>query len=212
MNKEKFNEKEIIFKEGDNGDKLYLIKKGKIDCFKNNKFIRQLGEGNCFGETSLLKNVKRSATIIANTKVSVYSLTRENFNLYIDKNILNYIYKKISLQDNFENSLEDLYFCFRLGKGKFGNVSLVHNKENFYAMKRVKRKEAERQVILIKYFITERTILLKLDHPFIMKLVKTFKTEEDIFYMMEFINGKVLGTYLESRKNNNNNLNNIFET
>ena len=212
MNKEKFNEKEIIFKEGDNGDKLYLIKKGKIDCFKNNKFIRQLSEGNCFGETSLLKNVKRSATIIANTKVSVYSLTRENFNLYIDKNILNYIYKKISLQDNFENSLEDLYFCFRLGKGKFGNVSLVHNKENFYAMKRVKRKEAERQVILIKYFITERTILLKLDHPFIMKLVKTFKTEEDIFYMMEFINGKVLGTYLESRKNNNNNLNNIFET
>ena len=41
MNKEKFNEKEIIFKEGDNGDKLYLIKKGKVNVYKNEKFIRE---------------------------------------------------------------------------------------------------------------------------------------------------------------------------
>ena len=37
------------------------------------------------------------------------------------------------------------------------------------------RSEAEKQKILIKYFITERLILLKF---FIMKLVSTFKTDE----------------------------------
>ena len=174
MKKEKFNQDEIIFNEGENGDKLYLIKKGKVDVYKNNKFIRELCEGNCFGEMSLLINEKRTATVKAKTKVSLYSLTRNNFNSCIDKNMLNYLSKKISLQDSFNNKLEDFYFCKSLGRGKFGTVSLIHNNKNFYAMKAVRRKDAEKQKILIKYFITERTNLLKLYHPFIMKLVQIY--------------------------------------
>ena len=200
MEKEKFKPEEIIFNEGENGDKLYLIKKGKVDVYKNNKFIRDLCEGNCFGEMSLLINEKRSATIKAETKVTVYSLTRNNFNSCIDKNMLNYLLKKISLEDNFNNSLDDFYFCKNLGKGKFGIVSLIHNNKNFYAMKAVKRKDAEKQKILIKYFITERNILLRLDHPFIMKLVKTYKNKDNIFYMTEYINGRVLSKFLETRE------------
>ena len=200
MKKEKFNQDEIIFNEGENGDKLYLIKKGKVDVYKNNKFIRELCEGNCFGEMSLLINEKRTATVKAKSKVSLYSLTRNNFNSCIDKNMLNYLSKKISLQDSFNNKLEDFYFCKSLGRGKFGTVSLIHNNKNFYAMKAVRRKDAEKQKILIKYFITERTNLLKLDHPFIMKLVRTYKNEENIFYMTEYINGRVLSKYLENRE------------
>ena len=200
MDKEKYEPKEIIFNEGDNGDKLYLIKKGKVNVFKNDKFIRELNEGNCFGEMSLLKKENRTATIKAETKVTVYTLTRKNFNSCIDKNMLNYLLKKISLEDNFNNSLEDFYFCKNLGKGKFGTVSLIHNNKNFYAMKAVRRKDAEKQKILIKYFITERNTLLRLDHPFIMKLVKTYKNKDNIFYMTEYINGRVLSKFLESRE------------
>ena len=89
MDKEKYEPKEIIFNEGDNGDKLYLIKKGKVNVFKNDKFIRELNEGNCFGEMSLLKKENRTATIKAETKVTVYTLTRKNFNSCIYKNMLN---------------------------------------------------------------------------------------------------------------------------
>jgi len=69
-------------------------------------------------------------------------------------------------------------------------------------MKAVSRKAAEKQKILIKYFLEERRVLLKLDHPFIMKLVKTFKNDENIFYLTEHINGKVLGSYLENKNPN----------
>ena len=200
MKKEKFEPEEIIFNEGDIGKKLYLIKKGKVNVFKNNKFIREISEGNCFGEMSLLINENRSATIKAKTKVTLYTLTANNFISCIDKNMLNYLTKKISLQDNFNNNLNDFYFCKNLGKGKFGTVTLIHNEKNFYAMKAVRRKDAEKQKILIKYFITERTNLLRLDHPFIMKLVRTYKNDDNIFYMTEFINGQVLSKYLENRE------------
>lgn len=202
MKKEKFEEGSVIFKEGESGNKLFLIKKGKVKAYKEKKFIRELGEGNCFGEISLLINESRTATVIAETKVSTYTLTKDNFNSFIDKHMLNYLAKKVALQDTFNQPLDQLFFCKSLGKGKFGTVSLVHNYKNFYAMKAVSRKAAEKQKILIKYFIQERNILLKLEHPFIMKLVRTYKTENQIFFMLEYIQGKVLSKYLNMRTHN----------
>lgn len=210
MHKEKYEAKSIIFKEGEMGDKLYLIKSGKVKVYKNSNFIRELEEGSCFGEIALLVNEPRSATVFAVNDVSIYTLTKDNFNSFIDKHMLNYLAKKISLQDSFNHSLNDLYFCKTLGKGKFGTVSLVHNNKNFYAIKAVSRKAAEKQKILIKYFIQERNILLKLDHPFIMKLVRTFKTDEQIFYLLEYIQGKVFSKFLEVRHSNQ--IRNVFQT
>ncbi len=70
MKKEKCNQDEIIFNEWENGDKFYLIKKGKVEVYKINTFKRKLCEGNCFGEMSLLKNEKRMAMVKAKSKVS----------------------------------------------------------------------------------------------------------------------------------------------
>lgn len=212
LEKEKFQPKAVIFNEGDIGNKLYLIKKGKVDVIKNDKFIRQLSEGSCFGELSLLGNEPRSATIMASSteKVKLYFLTQDNFNTCVDKNMLDYLTQKQSLLDDFNSTLDDFYFCKNLGRGKFGNVALVHNNKHYYGIKAVRRKEAEKQKILIKYFIEERNILLKLEHPFIMKLVRTFKNDANIFYLMEFINGRVMSKYLESRDLKS--IKNIYET
>ena len=210
MKKEKFKKGEKIFEEGEMGEKLYLIIKGKVKAFKDKKFIRELCEGNCFGEVALLVNEPRSATVIAETDTSLFTLTKDDFNSFIDKHMLNYLVKKISLQDNFNLTLDDLYFCKVLGKGKFGNVSLVHNSKNFFAIKAVNRKAADKQKILIKYFIQERNILLKLEHPFIMKLVKTLKTENYIFFLLEYISGRCLSKYLAIRQQKQ--LRNVEET
>ncbi len=199
MKKEKYKEGEAIFKEGEIGDKFYLIKKGKVKVLKNNKVIREIEEGNCFGELALLVNEPRSATIEASQKCTLYVLTKKDFDETIDKNMLEYLQKKIALQDNFNMTLNDLFFVKNLGRGKFGNVALVHDKKNYYAIKAVSRNAAERQKILIKYFLEERRVLLKLDHPFVMKLVRTFKNQENVFYLTEYINGKVLGKYLEGK-------------
>lgn len=202
MKKEKFKTGETIFAEGVSGDKLYLMKRGKVKVYKEKKFLREIEEGNCFGEVSLLINEPRSATVIAETEVSTFTLSKEEFISFIDKNMLDYLVKKISLQDNFSTTLHDLFFIKNLGQGKFGAVALVHNGKNLYAIKAVNRRSAEKQKILIKYFIEERNILLTLDHPFVMKLVKTLKNEDFIFYLMEYIGGIVMSKYLEQRTDN----------
>lgn len=200
MSKEKYVNKDVIFREGETGDKFYLIKKGRVLVYRNKKMIRQMDEGACFGELSLLVNEPRSATIEANGDVSLYVLTKQAFNDVLDKNMLTYLQQKVALQDSFNLELKEFYYCKNLGQGKFGSVSLVHNKKHFYAIKAVSRKAAEKQKILIKYFLEERRVLLKLDHPFIMKLVKTFKNETNVFYLIEFIHGRGFGQYLDSKQ------------
>ena len=115
--------------------------------------------------------------------------------------MLEYFHKKIALEDNFKLTLNDLFFCKNLGKGKFGNVSLVHDQKNYYAIKAVSRNAAEKQKILIKYFLEEKRVLLKLDHPFVMKLVKTLKDESNLFHLVEFINGKSMAKYIDNKLN-----------
>lgn len=210
MKKEHFKEGELIFEDKSPGNKLYLLYKGKVCILKDNKFLRELDKGSCFGEISLLLNQPHTATVKASTNVSLYTLSSERFFKTMDKNILDFLVQKISLQDNFMTNLDNLYYVKSLGEGKFGTVSLVHNGKQSYAIKAVNKKSAESQKILIKYFLKERHILLKLDHPLIVKLVKTMKNDEFIFYLMEYVNGMVLSKYLENRLENR--LRNKFET
>jgi cGMP-dependent protein kinase len=199
MKKQNFNEDEIVFKEGSEGDNLYLLYKGKVQAYKGDKFIREIEEGSCFGEASIILNECRSATIKTIEKSCIFALSKEDFFNLIDKNILDFLIRKISLQDNFSVGLDDLYYVKTLGEGKFGYVTLVHNERNLFAIKAVNKKAADKQKILINYFKKERQILLTLDHQFIVKLVKTMKNEDFIFYLMEYVNGVTLGSYLETR-------------
>ena len=200
MKKEKFDPNEFIFEKGAKADKFYVIKKGSVIVWRDEKRIRELEKGNCFGELALLSNEPRSATLQAKEYCTLYVLEKNDFINNIDKKLLEYLNVKMALLDDFNMSLKDFYFCKNLGQGKFGEVSLVHNNKHFYAIKCVDRKEAEKQKHLIKYFLEERRVLLELDHPFIMKLVRTFKNKENIFFLTNFINGKGLGKYLETKK------------
>ena len=165
-----YKENEIIFKEGEKGDKLYMIKSGRVKVYTKNKYMRELGDGNCFGEVALLLDEPRTATIIACCECKICYLTKDAFTSLVDENMLNYLADKIYLEEGYNILLNDLYYAKNLGHGKFGNVSLVHNKKHFFAIKAVSRKAAEKQKILIKYFIQERNILLTLDNQIIKNI------------------------------------------
>lgn len=207
MKKESFTSNEMIVKEGTIGDRFYLINKGKVRIFRDNKTIRELEKGNYFGEISLLNKENRTANVSAVDETICYVLTKDDFLSIIDQSILNHIRSKIYLQDT-SILLNELFYIKFLGKGKFGNVSLVHNKKNLYAIKAVSRKAADRQKILSKYFVAEKKIMLAIDHPLILKYVKSLKNETYCFFLLEFINGKNLDDYLTERKYLRNN----FET
>jgi cGMP-dependent protein kinase len=199
MKKEKYSENEYIVKENTEGDRFYLINKGVVIILKEGKEIRELEKGNYFGEISLLNKENRTASVKAKTQIICYCLSKEDFLSIIDGNILDIIRSKIFLQDTFIK-LEELFYIQFLGKGKFGNVSLVHNKKNIYAIKAISRKAVDRRKMLSKYFISEKKIMQQIDHPFIIKYVKSLKNENYCFFLLEFINGKNMDDYLTERK------------
>ena len=209
MKKQKFKPNDYIIEENTVGDKFYLIIKGRVRITVKDQFIRDLDAGDCLGENALLtENVMRTASAKALEKVFCYVLSKSDFQLILnDDNTREYLLKKLALQDT-EISLSSLHYIKFLGKGKFGTVSLVHNKKNIYAIKAISRKSVEREKILAKYFVNERKIMLGLDHPFIIKMVKSMKNKHFCFLLIEFINGINLDEYLSKRDTKQN----VYET
>ena len=209
MKKEKFKPNEYIIEENTTGDQFYLIIKGRVRITVKGEFVRDLDSGDCLGENALLTdNVLRTASAIALEKVLCYVLSKTDFQIILsDEATKEYLLKKLALQDT-SISLNSLHYIKFLGKGKFGTVSLVHNKKNIYAIKAISRKSVEKEKILAKYFVNERKIMLSLDHPFIIKMVKSMKNKYFCFLLIEFINGTNLDEYLSHRESKQN----IYET
>jgi len=63
---EKFDANEVVFEEGDSGDKMYIIKEGTVDITlslgDNAKVLDKLEVGGCFGEMAIIDDHPRSAT------------------------------------------------------------------------------------------------------------------------------------------------------
>ena len=209
LKKKKYNDNEVIISEDTIIDSFYLISKGSVQLTKNDIYIRELESGSCFGENAIFySESKTTFSVIANGKVICYVLLKNDFDIILnDQNMKDYLLKKFALQDTSIN-LSDLHYIKFLGKGKFGSVSLVHNKKNLYAIKAISRKSVDARKILATYFVNERRVMLTLDHPFIVKMVKSMKNNLFCFLLIEFVNGKNLNDYLSSRQKKNN----IFET
>lgn len=82
---------DALFKEGDEGRAMYIIKEGTIQVSKNIKGIQDrvlaiLGAGSIVGEMALLEAQKRSATAVAETDSMVLEITRSDFNSLIEIN------------------------------------------------------------------------------------------------------------------------------
>ena len=189
---EKYQDKNFIIKQDDIGDLFYIVKSGKVDIYKDKKYIRTINENSSFGFKALFNKEIRTASAISNGKVECYVLSGEDFKKVLEKTLRQYLEKKMMLEDD-EISLNDLEFIKELGTGSFGNVSLVKNSKNnyLYAIKTMNRVQIDLEN-LHKNIELERLIMLKIDHPFITKLVKTMKYKGYIFFLMEYNYGKEL--------------------
>lgn len=192
IGEESFEKGSNIISKGESGTKFYIVKSGKVDIIVNNQYIRTLNEREYFGERSLFFQEKRSATAKAKEKVEVFYLEKEDFLSIIASNMKEHLMNRLSLQDNTVE-LNDLDYCDRLGSGNYGQVSLVSNKKNnfLYAIKGISKKQIDYEQ-LHQNLELERSILLQIDHPFIVKLVKTLKDKDYIYFLMEYIKGKEL--------------------
>ena len=81
-----FIEKQIITKEGDDANCIYIIKEGEVNCVKNGIIIRTLSKGENFGERSIFVNAKRSLDVIAKTNCVCYSISFQSLENILGKN------------------------------------------------------------------------------------------------------------------------------
>jgi CRP-like cAMP-binding protein len=75
---------EVIFRQGDYPDRLYVIGKGEVDVIlespgKADAILTRLGKDQFFGEIGILSDTPRTATIRAATDVEVLSIHRSYF-------------------------------------------------------------------------------------------------------------------------------------
>jgi len=76
---------EVIIKQGDAGDRFYGIVSGKADVFScadsesPKRHVATLYRNQCFGEMALIGNGVRTADVVAQTDMELFSLTKEDF-------------------------------------------------------------------------------------------------------------------------------------
>ena len=83
---------ETIFRQGDQGDALYLIDEGAIDILTNNastqgggSALAHLGQGQSFGEMALLTGEPRTASAIAVSDSSLLRIDKVHFDELLDR-------------------------------------------------------------------------------------------------------------------------------
>lgn len=84
----------IVFREGETGDKLYLILEGKVRISRNlagmgEEALAVLGPGEAFGEMSLIDDTPRSADALVHERARLLVITREAFEdlLFVHKDL-----------------------------------------------------------------------------------------------------------------------------
>ena len=86
MEEKKFNVGDLVIEQGTDGDDLYVVEEGTLECTKvfvsgyncqsgstEPKFLKNYEPGEAFGELALLYNAPRAATIKAKTPSIIHS-------------------------------------------------------------------------------------------------------------------------------------------
>ena len=132
MDEQKFHKNEVVIKEGDEGDSLYVVATGTLSCtkiFKGNTeptFLKRYEPGEAFGELALLYNAPRAATIFSDDDSTLYGLDRQTFN-HIVKDAA------IRKRDKYEAFLKKVSLLSTMDDYERAQVSEAFSEEKYKA-------------------------------------------------------------------------------
>ncbi len=75
-----------IVSTGETGHGFYLIVQGRAEVKRDGRTVRTLGPGDYFGELALVREIPRTATVVAKEPTICLALTRWDFKGILDAN------------------------------------------------------------------------------------------------------------------------------
>jgi len=69
--------------QGEPGDRFYVIESGRAEILRDGTVIDSVSKGMYFGEVALLRDIPRTATVVAVTPMRVFALDRDGFELVV---------------------------------------------------------------------------------------------------------------------------------
>ena len=203
-----------IFVEGDNVDEpaLYIVREGAVEIISEEypKMNRVVKPGGFFGEDTLTPdenmrfggakggNKYSDGTVDVITEEAVLGkLSLANIDSVVQdlhrlgcRRKKDFKRKGRKGEDDPVESLDDLDFHRLFGAGTFGRVWIVSpfGKRVAYALKIQSKRELldQRQAGGAQ---RERSVMVKLDHPFVCNLLNTFQDEACIYMLLQFVQG-----------------------
>eukprot|EP00914_Ancora_sagittata_P026955 GHVO01052901.1.p1 GENE.GHVO01052901.1~~GHVO01052901.1.p1 ORF type:complete len:652 (+),score=108.99 GHVO01052901.1:253-1956(+) len=186
----RFSHKQQVIREGEVGSRFFIIKEGEVAIFKDGRRLRTCGKNDYFGERALLYDEPRSASVeTSSTEVDLWVVEKEIFLQIIRGPMLSHLEERIRLQDT-KVKWDEMQHVRVIGRGTFGIVKLIRHKPTGtrYALKCVSRRSVI-QLNQQEHIRLEREILAENDHPFIIKLVRTFKDKQYLYFLTELVTG-----------------------
>lgn len=221
LERETYEPGDAIIRQGNKGDHFYIIAEGTVDVFKTNgagkdEKLVTLSQGAYFGEKALLSEDLRQASCIANSKVMVLTLARDDF---ID--MMGSMEELMSGDSagraaetaketaslaavigaaSLDVKLKDLEIKATLGCGAFGRVKLCRlpAKDQFFALK-CQSKKAIVESGLQEHVLNEMRVMKIVDHPFIARLYASLQDDRYIYFLLELLQGGELFTHLRNK-------------
>jgi len=117
-----------VIMEGEDGDYLFVIERGNLDCLKNingeTKVVKTCTAGDVFGELALLYNCPRAANVVAKDHCVCWQLDRETFN-HVVKNAA------VNRRNRYDDFLKSVTLISSLGAYERSQIADALKSETF---------------------------------------------------------------------------------
>ena len=76
---------DFLFREGDSGDKMYVLLEGEIEILLGDFVLETVGPGSLIGEMALIHDNPRTATAVAKTLCRLAEISRRRFHFLVQQ-------------------------------------------------------------------------------------------------------------------------------
>ncbi len=125
---ETYKEGDIIFKDGEEGNSMYIIGEGEVEIKKQDKVLTLFTRGNAFGEMALFEDDQRSADAVSKSDTTLYRINNDDFKKFIFEHPdhgIQFIFNEVQeMSRRLRRTSEYLITVFETGRIIGGNYSL----------------------------------------------------------------------------------------